>query len=753
MQNLRPISYLTLLALSVGAFGQTNISSCYNSTIFFEVLEHALKTNLISDVQYFELKRALDHLINSDKPKPVWPIILEEPITEDQANWALVNTIYGVGLITVIAGMAYFLYASWKQLSSKKLISLMVSYFTIFTCSAYYLWHHSFFFLGGVLVLLSLAIFPSTVYAYHQKLRLPMHTTLSGSYSIGNFSKQLLSNGFIVSEISTIIVGLIFLLVFQYSFLVFPMSVAFFLFMLDLSNFVRKNNDGIEKLDLQVSLSFSACIFLIAGSILDSFGLHHISPWLWGEGVLCGMIQLFLLDKHSEDQQNVILSVSVSFIWLSYFQQRSIMLLLGSVSLTLVWFKIAYNTIRWSMNVSSYSLYYRVFLSAFLLSLTPTSKSGFSDVFQNESMSSISKLLFHDLGYLLAIIGLLVYNLSWAKVAHELRERHYVLHLLTNLGFVRLVNYFRDDPAFSSQYYFSLEDVMIFTTMYSGVLVNMVWALFLHHSKARDEEKSQDPNANSNSSMNKIYYAYRILISVVITCASVWFKQYSFVTVGASGVSIYLWLVLFFDIPDYRVDYFPVIPKFIVSAILCFLASLFGETKLFLVGTGFMMYCLHFVVTRRLTFLFLSTLIILLSGVLDSRFLFLLGSCAILFWCYSITKKKFQKNGVAFAVSLIAIGGTILFMGLSYQHYQGILRDTILEAIVKQVDLTLNLDHPIEKIIQEYGPYITNENTGRRSSMPVIDLTTVIVHNNLTLPWIVEMSLWPYPGNSLFVVT
>jgi hypothetical protein len=59
-------------------------------------------------------------------------------------------------------------------------------------------------------------------------------------------------------------------------------------------------------------------------------------------------------------------------------------------------------------------------------------------------------------------------------------------------------------------------------------------------------------------------------------------------------------------VPDYRVNFIPMLPKFYVSALMVVLASLFDETMAFLVGVVSMVYCMHFVFQKPLPFIYLA---------------------------------------------------------------------------------------------------------------------------------------------------
>eukprot|EP01127_Copromyxa_protea_P016143 TRINITY_DN4748_c0_g1_i1.p1 TRINITY_DN4748_c0_g1~~TRINITY_DN4748_c0_g1_i1.p1 ORF type:complete len:979 (-),score=147.21 TRINITY_DN4748_c0_g1_i1:18-2924(-) len=671
-------------------------------------------------------------------------------ISEEQAGYFLVNGLYFVGMTTVVGGLGFFAHYSFKHVSIMGITAFTGSFFALGLLFSLYLWR--FFeidFLAEICLLTTLAVIPLGVFAAHEKIVKDLKAGIKKQKT--EFLLFFLSERGprVIASMLTIACSFVVLLFARLPLLLLPNLASFYLLLLDLTYLYsahsranpRKSSEkrkkdllsflerSLDDLTLESFAVFGSLLIMV-GVILDflfesnrdwSFWLHIFGS----SGLMLGLCEK-VHKKWSATNQSTFLCACTLLIFLGYETPMPFLVFVGMIGGVYFWVKSIIDALTNGTNatISVQGLYIRLFFSVLFLVISTSQADNR-----------------HHLVFLLSLLGFFYYNIAWAVVprfsGHETTELSYIPHLLSNLGILCLSNTYAYDIRWLGQTFpgkWILEMIVAL-----GLIGNSTWALY-YSRESKYAYLYQKIGIRSCFEVGiDVYVTWRILLAVAVIFASVPFRNDVMCWVGFYVLAIYLWLALFLDVPDYRVNFLPMLPKFYVAALMVILASLFDYTAAFLVGVGSMVYCMHFVLRRPLPFFYLVFATTTLAIILNSAILALVSGGSFLVLFAHTARRSFSKK--VFGVCLVFLGGFLVFLVWEYQrHFEGVLRQTIVNFFVR--------------MLREKDFSVDDYVDGMTGTWAVTDLAELIRGRQgagVGIPGWMGVFLWPYTVATLLV--
>jgi hypothetical protein len=259
---------------------------------------------------------------------------------QDRPRFDFINVAYYFGALLVILAMAFYLSISWETAGPGVLLGITSLYMAAFFSVAHHLWvTRQLRTPGGLLATMGVCMTPPVAYSLEKLLGI-----WPGGSSPGNYQSfhSVISNGWTLMEIATLLVGLVTIRFFPFGFVTMPMAFCLWYLSMDLASPVMGTMGYHE------SAVFSCCfgLFVLAiAYILDLKGetREDYSYWLYLSGMLSFWIGLTLSGSGGELSFFVYGLINLALLLVAVLLQRRVFAVFGTLGVLAYLGHLAYN--------------------------------------------------------------------------------------------------------------------------------------------------------------------------------------------------------------------------------------------------------------------------------------------------------------------------------------------------------------------------------------------------------------------------
>lgn len=290
--------------------------------------------------------------------------------------------------------------------------------------------------------------------------------------------------------------------------------------------------------------------------------------------------------------------------------------------------------------------------------------------------------------YTLALFGFGAFNAAFVGMASQLDESSYLAHLVMSVGVLTCAPLFENRVI---DVYFHQFDAsyLLVPSGAIGIVGNSLLALF--------HELQQGKHRN-------IYCVYRVVLAVLISLLTLglpW-RPIGLVWAGVFSVLEYTWIAFAWKLPNFDKDFHLLPGHFVNTMVAVILAASFDLRFPFVIAVGVSAWVLllshkHWsgIVPP------LAVLAVLIGAMIDSKLLVAIGALFLLRFLAHLALKIF-KNSLLFPFALVAIGASVIFIGVQYQTHHALVREMLFRLI--------NLDKAVDAVIQFFSTFSPSGN-------------------------------------------
>jgi hypothetical protein len=511
---------------------------------------------------------------------------------------------------------------------------------------------------GGVLYVFAVCLTPLTVYAFETATGLWVDTKNISDPTAFRHHQYRAKLCRIAMEISTLVVVVVQIFFLSLPFLAVPIAITLWLLTMDGVSLFYDEFHITPKQRANVSATFGFFL-LIAARYLELTTTSDWSSWSYLLGALALTYGLaWYLNDEEPILQLLLVTSHVALIYFSYSLDRIVLLIFGTLGL--IFYYVSSNVQFLKRVVNSRSVVY----SHALIAVTLLALSYCSHL-EDDSDGHVE--------FILAVIVIVSFNLMWFKLALSSTEFSFLLHFVTNTGYLAIAKFFDYDI---SLYFFRLNgSIVLITVATICILGNNFGAKLLEVEAGVDRA---------------LYHLYRFLFECVQVVLSLYFQTHALVICGCAGMLFHVWIAAFYKHPDWRKKYRQAIVDILLLWFVMLIATLFASKILFLAAC--VLLCWILAVLQGKSHVLTSAAVsgtILLGILLDSTVLMAVGGFYLFFWLFRAFGTAF-KDSLLFPFVLIFLGLVTLFLGVEYQWHQDWLRTQLVIA------LTLVFPHRLE---------------------------------------------------------
>ncbi len=491
---------------------------------------------------------------------------------------------------------------------------------------------------------ISCGLVPYTVYHLQKALKVWPEGDPGPFIDFRNYVR----GGWVVMEGATILVGLAYLLLVDFPFLLFPVAFGIWFLSMDLAPLVPGWTAGYARMfeiRRQLSVAFGVGM-LVAGWIMERLKGSHpdFGFWLYLFGLIAFWFSVTFEYPTRDLYASIYLLVNVGLGLIGSHLNRTTFHVFGTIGVIVYVHGLVTNRIR---SEGSVVLWVLKALAAAAL---------FSQALRREGNIEI-------LG---GLVCLLAFNFD---AIHFLGsgEQYHLFTLLTNLGFVACV------PSFARPL-----PLWLFTVPSAQLPLSLICSATVAIYHAGTLPYLASPQKVLFSPASIAYHTYRLIASIMIAFVFYFVRQPEFAWIGALGfpvVAASFSPVLREGIK--RRDPFPYTPKSygMLNSVAC-VVLVFGITFSNFIESN-ILYLICCLALSVVTFSFLAewkdggcvvaVALILLSIPLQSKFMITIGTIYVFAYLSYLAYHVF-KNSLLFPLTLIALGILIIFSGIAYQR-------------------------------------------------------------------------------------
>ena len=513
--------------------------------------------------------------------------------------------------------------------------------------------------------------------------------------------------GWVVMEITTVVVGLVFLWVVRFPFLLFPVSFCLWYLSMDLAplypNFERLPYHEMFEIRRRVSLVFGAAMILIGYLLEKSLGSHpDFGFWLYLFGLITFATAMICHLPRDDLFGSMFLLVNMGLVLIGSHLNRTTFYVFGTLGV------IEYAMVLFNLRIKVSNSLLLWLLKAL------TAAALFSQAVRREGN-------FEVLGGLVCILA---FNFN-ALTLLPSGEVYAVILLLTNLGLVAVTNLLTR-PLYL--WFFTLPSDMFPVSLICSLSVAMFHAsLLIKYLPSRPYTVS-----------GYIYSTYRIAASVVVSFAFVCLRQPHFAWIGGLGIPIVAYCFsqgLRWNSRRQADGYSSA--ALATANVFAFFVLLLGISfSLFLQSNLLYLICCVAMLMSTLSLLsnwkgfgcVLSVALILLSVPLQSKFMITIGAIYLFLYLSYLAFDVF-KNSLLFPLALIFLGLGVIYAGVQYQQ-----RELFIQELFNSWTPT-SLQNLLGQNIDSFW-----EPLGRYDWYHILSKTTFELDNFLQMP--VKWLLW-----------
>lgn len=275
-----------------------------------------------------ELSWAVERgLLSTEQAEKLISALTEK--NEGKSQFSLGHVIYYLGGMLIISAMSWFMVNQWDVLGGAGICAVSIAYAAIFYLTGSYLWNQKNLKIpGGILVTAGVWMTPLIVYGFQKA------TGFWGGDSPGAYKDFYVwvKSGWFAMEAATIIVGIIAMRFFKFSFITFPIAFCAWFMSMDIAVIIHGYSyDQFEARRL-VTMLFG---FVMIGLtyIVDRKFKEDYAFWGYLFGVMAFWGALTCKYSDSEWAKAAYASINVVMIFLSVFLSRRVFIVFGGIGL------------------------------------------------------------------------------------------------------------------------------------------------------------------------------------------------------------------------------------------------------------------------------------------------------------------------------------------------------------------------------------------------------------------------------------
>jgi hypothetical protein len=444
--------------------------------------------------------------------------------------------------------------------------------------------------------------------------------------------------GWVAMEIATVIVGLTYLVIVRFPFLLAPVSFALWFLSMDVAPLIPSKYGTIFEIRRNVSLAFGLGL-MSAGFIMEKLLGNDPDFGYWPH--LFGLISFwFSLSMPTSIPTALKMSfyflVNVTLVLIGSLLNRSTFHLFGTVGVSIAVGSVSLNQRDRIQNKSTLFWILKVLAAIALIS---------HGIKGQGSVEIIN-----------ALVCLIMFNIESIYFIPK-GELYCLFVLITNLGFISSVP--------SLNYTLSL---WIVDLDYLPQIMSLIsfFALSFHLPLLKYKPmKYADLKTN-----DYVFMIYRVLTSLLLSFMFIFLRQPWFAWIGASGIVLVamLWK---HDEQNIFLNY--VMVRYVLLLFTIILSLYLHSNMLYLIAC----ICLGLVFISlmdlsedlKIVGCVLAVLLILISVPLQSKFIIVIGGIYIFGYLSHLAYVVFKKS-IMFPLALIGLGMSVIFVSFIYQLYE-----------------------------------------------------------------------------------
>ncbi|MBM1171156.1 hypothetical protein [Microvirga arabica] len=254
--------------------------------------------------------------------------------SHEQVRFDLARLLWYAGALIIMGAMSLFTTLAFNMLGGGALAIIGIIYAALFTLGGHVLWHgRNLKTPAGLLVTVAVAMAPLVVFGIQDAMGWWDEAGAPGRYQ--GFHVWIKSS-WLPMEIVTILVGLLALRFYPFSFIVFVIAYALWFMSMDLTPWLFQNDDlnwGARK---NVSMAFGLVVMLTAWVVdVKRSKDHDFAFWLHLSGLMAFWGGLTFSSSDSEVAKAIYCLINVGLILLSVFLMRRAYALFGAIGVCL----------------------------------------------------------------------------------------------------------------------------------------------------------------------------------------------------------------------------------------------------------------------------------------------------------------------------------------------------------------------------------------------------------------------------------
>ena len=465
-------------------------------------------------------------------------------------------------------------------------------------------------------------------------------------------------SGWVIMEVATAIVGLIYVYFIRFPFLLAPTSFSLWFLSMDLAPLLPQYSDNVFQTKRWVSVLFGL-LTMIAGYAAEvTLGNHpDFGFWLYLFGMIPFWFSLMIEFPNQELLHSVQLIVNACLVLLGSQLDRVMFQYFGIIGMAASTVGIFYT--KSSQSLSLWML--KAILASALLS---------------ESVRTVAPLI-----VLSAIVSVTAFNINAAKF-YQYGEVYFLIQLFTNLGYlISLIKFY--SPCFIEIWFISFDLRNLFAFICAIGVACFHIHLFL------------------SSIQDHYFFCYRLVMSISLSLFMLLLSQELFVFAGLVGIPCFVWHIIYQN-RDVRIPPLPALLLLMTVTVfgVAFSSALHSQLIYYICCVLCAILLVKLYDKRTHDGLFVIIVLIILSIPLQSKCMLTICVLYLLFYLTWLAYKVF-KHSLLFPVVLVAMGLMIIFLAVKYQQNENLLNSMFDEITPPIVRIFLS-DYTHWDFIKEY---------------------------------------------------
>jgi len=470
--------------------------------------------------------------------------------------------------------------------------------------------------------------------------------------------REYIRSGWVVMEVATVIVGLIYIYFIRFPFLLVPVSFNLWFLSMDLAPLLPRYADNLFQTRRWVSVLFGL-LTMIAGYGAELVLGNHpdFGFWLYLFGMIPFWFSLMIEFPDQEMLHSIQLIVNSCLVLVGSQLDRMMFEWFGCIGMSISTVGILYT--KSSQSLSLWML--KAILASALLS---------------ESVKIAAPLV-----VLSAIASVIAFNINAAKF-YQQGEVCFLIQLFTNLGYlIGFAKFYT--PCFVEISFISFDLINLFSFVCSVGVTCFHMHIILSNKH------------------NYYFFGYRLVMSILLSLFLLLLSQELFIFAGLAGIPCFVWHIIYqnrhiqhpplpgllflLTIAVFGVAFSSVLHSqltYYICCVLCaiLLIKMYGKNQ----HHGF----------------FVVIVLITMSIPLQSKCLLTICVLYLLFYLTWLAYDVF-KHSLMFPVVLVAMGLAIIFLAIKYQQNEANIND-IFDGITPAVIKTFLSDYTHWEFIKQY---------------------------------------------------